>query len=246
MSRSNRPRHLLLQVRRDDDPMISQEVGCFAWALGCEPSEITPHNVTSGPPTPSLVDRHDLVLVGGSGDFSVAEDKQPPDWLEATLDTLRQLHATNKPTFASCWGFQAFCRALEGRCVHDLENAELGTVSMNLTEEGAADTLFCSLQGTFLAHSGHEDRVDLLPADSLLLASSRQVANQAIRFRDKPIYATQFHPELNQATFTQRVAAYPRYVEAISGLPLAEFCSNLHETPDANQLLQRFADMVLS
>ena len=33
-------------------------------------------------------------------------------WLPAALDAMVALHETGKPTFASCWGFQAMARAL--------------------------------------------------------------------------------------------------------------------------------------
>lgn len=247
---------LLLQVRNAGDPMRQQEVDCFAAALACEPQQITVHDLLAGGPSDRVLAAHDLVLIGGSGDYSAAgaavpsDADRPADWLARAFDALRHLHALGKPTFASCWGFQAFCRAMGGRCVHDPANAELGPVEMTLTADGQADPLFGPLAtdsgGAFLAHSGHEDRVTTLPAGAVLLASSARVPQQAVRFAGKPIYATQFHPELSAAAFFQRVEAYPRYVEQIAGVPLERFRERLRETPAANQLLPRFANLVLA
>jgi GMP synthase (glutamine-hydrolysing) len=72
------------------------------------------------------------------------------------------------------------------------------------------------------------------------LASSDRVENQAFRIAGKPIYGTQFHPELNRDAFIQRVHAYPRYVESITGDRLDVFEAKCKETPATDQLLRRF------
>jgi GMP synthase (glutamine-hydrolysing) len=234
-------RYLLLQIRNGDDPMRGQEVGCFTAALGCPEDRISTHDLLASFPSPEAVKRHDVVLLGGSGDYSAAGEGE---WLERILDGLRTLHDAGKPTFASCWGFQAFSRALGGVCVHDPEHAELGSIAMHLSDAGAQDPVFGTLPATFLGLSGHEDRVTILPPGAVLLASSDLVAQQAYTFPDKPVYATQFHPELTKRTIIQRVVAYPRYVEQISGLPLEEFERECQETPEANSLLRRFVEVV--
>ncbi|TWT35711.1 GMP synthase [glutamine-hydrolyzing] [Posidoniimonas corsicana] len=235
-------RFLLLQVRNDQDPIAPQEVGCFAEALGCEPSRVTPFSVLGSFPEPSEVARHDVVLIGGSGDYSAATDGE---WLDRILEGLRELHAASKPTFASCWGFQAFARALGGRCEHDPANAELGNVELHLTSAGQQDPVFSALPACFLGLAGHEDHVTQLPAGAVLLASSERVAEQAYTFPGLPIYATQFHPELTRETILQRLVAYPRYVEQFAGMPLDDLRIALRDTPEANGLLRRFVGHVL-
>lgn len=239
-------RFLLLQIRDVEDPILPQEVGCFAQAFGSERSQITIHSLLTGAPSRSLLDSHDLVLLGGSGDYSAAADIDDGQnsWLIRTFDVLRELHALSKPTFASCWGFQAICRALGGDCIHDPPHAELGTIELRLTDAGRNDPVFGELPTTLLGFAGHQDRVNKLPPDALLLASSDRVAEQAIRFEGKPIYATQFHPELTRATLIERVEAYPEYVEKIAGVPLEEFVIDLCETPESNQLLRRMVNVL--
>ncbi|MEM6656348.1 MAG: type 1 glutamine amidotransferase [Planctomycetota bacterium] len=241
-----RLRFLLMQVRDAGDPVIAQEVRCFAETLGCEPSQLTTHSLLEGPPPRALLDANDLVLIGGSGDYSaaspIAAGENP--WLASAFDALRDLHADAKPTFASCWGFQAFCRALGGDCVRDEAAAELGSIPLNLTNAGRDDPVFGVLPSAFLGHAGHQDRVNRLPPDAVLLASSDRVAEQAVRFADKPIYATQFHPELTRATLIERVEAYPEYVEQIAGVPLPRFAETLAETPDANTLISKMVQVV--
>ena len=234
-------RYLLLQVRNTHDPMREQEVGCFARALRCAPEQIRVCDLINGPPNRQQLNAVDMVLLGGSGDYSVAEGGP---WLERALDAMRNLHALSKPTFASCWGFQAMAKALGGEVVTDLKRAELGTFHLRLTEAGLDDPLFGPLGPTPLVHMGHQDIVDSLPPDAVRLALTDRVENQAFRFEGKPIYCTQFHPELNVQGMTERLEAYPEYIERIAGVPFDAFLETLTETHEANTLLARFVQHV--
>jgi GMP synthase (glutamine-hydrolysing) len=66
------------------------------------------------------------------------------------------------------------------------------------------------------------------------------VREQAFCFVGKPIYCTQFHPELDCAAMLERVLAYPEYVERIARISYDEFVLRVRETPESNSLLQRF------
>ena len=185
--------------------------------------------------------RYDAVFIGGSGHYSVVNDSP---WLEGALELLRQIHSEGKPTFASCWGFQAMARALGGHVVHDLSRAEIGTHTLQVTPEGLRDPLFSGRAPTFRGQMGHEDRVDLLPDGSVLLASSSLVENQAYRFEGKPIWCTQFHPELRRMALLERVTQYPKYIEKIAGMPPEQFEEMLEDAPETESLLQDFVQLV--
>ncbi len=228
---------LLLQVRNADDPMRTQEVDCFARALGCAAQQIRVFDLLSGVPTPEQLDQVDVVLLGGSGDYSVAEGG---DWILPALEAMRELCDLNKPTFASCWGHQAMARALGGEVVTDMQRAELGTVEVHLTQAGREDPIFGQLPHRFFAPMGHQDCVTRLPPGAVCLASSERTENQAFRIEGKPIYCTQFHPELNRTALIERLYAYPQYVQSISGDPIDSFVEQFKETPETDQLLSRF------
>jgi GMP synthase (glutamine-hydrolysing) len=238
-----RIRYLLLQTRNANDPMRAQEVRCFARMLECDLSDIDVFDLLASALPTEQLQSADMILLGGSGQYSAAGEST---WLERTFDAMRKIHRVAKPTFASCWGFQAMARALGGRCVNDLPNAEVGTIELTLTAAGRADPLFGELPPVFAAQAGHEDRVVELPPDAVLLASSSRVAEQAFRFTGRPIYCTQFHPELDRAAMLERLVAYPEYVARIARVPYDDFVQNLRETPEANSLLKRFAAMFIT
>ncbi len=241
---NQRLRYLLLQTRKDEDPMAAQEVRCFARSLDCDTSVIEVVSLLKCAPSAARLKQADMILLGGSGEYSAAvepnEASSPAEWLMRALNCLREVHERSRPTFASCWGFQAMARAMGGTCLNDLPNAELGTIELKLTAEGEKDPIFGALPSKFFAQAGHEDHVTVLPKNAELLASSGKVAEQAFRFRGKPIYCTQFHPELDRAAMLERVIAYPAYVERIARLTYDEFVMRVRETPEANSLLRRF------
>jgi len=234
-------RFLLLQIRDDNDPIRKQEIRCFANALECDQNTIIPFDLLAAAPTKEELSNADAVLIGGSGKYSAAGESP---WLDRALAGMRTIYEQRKPTFASCWGFQAFARALGGRCIHDPAHAELGTTPLKLTEAGRQDPLFGQLGDSFIGQSGHEDHVVELPPGATLLASSDAVKNQAFKLDGTLIYGTQFHPELDRESFVGRIRAYPQYVERIAGKTIEEFAEVCYDTPKTRQLLPRFSKLV--
>lgn len=236
-------RYTLLQVRNADDPMREHEVESFARGLGTTNSMIRVFDLLSGPIGDPQFEGTDVFLLGGSGHYSAAGEGE---WLEIALSSLRKVHDTCKPTFASCWGFQAMARAMGGTVIKDLENAEVGTHRLFMNDAGKADPVFGPLGDVFGGQMGHEDRVLGLPPGTTLLASSARVENQAYRFDDAPIYCTQFHPELNCDDLLLRVTTYPEYIERIAGVPPEQFPELIWETPETEALLKRFVETMFA
>lgn len=234
-------RMLLLQVRNPDDPMRSQEVDCFAGALGVAPERIETWDVLRHPPETDLLDAYDVLFFGGSGHYSARGDEP---WMLATLEFLRGVARRGHPTFASCWGFQALGRALGGTLIHDASRAEVGSHRLTRTEEAAADPLFAQLPRQFTAQLGHRDHLVDLPPGAVRLAFSQLTANQAYLLPGKPIYATQFHPELTEEGLRQRLETYPDYVDSPDGNGAQRVLDGLRPSTESNQLLRRFIEHV--
>ena len=233
--------YLLFQIRDEDDPMKAQEVATFLEALKCDAAQLKTHDLLMGKPNRETLDQSDVVLVGGSGDYSAAGEGE---WLERAMDALRELYELKKPTFASCWGFQAMARALGGTTITDLDGAELGTPVVRLTEAGQADPVFAASGSEFAVFQGHQDRVSQLPPGAVDLAKSETAPFQAFTFEDRPIYATQFHPELSRQRYLERIRHYPQYVENITGQSYDEFESSVGEATESRGLLERFIEYV--
>jgi GMP synthase (glutamine-hydrolysing) len=234
-------RFLLLQVRNPGDPMRDNEVDCFQRAFGVDRGAITVVDLLCDAPSAAELEAADIVLLGGSGDHSVARGGP---WLGCALDAMVALVESAKPTFASCWGFQALARALGGEVVTDRSRAEVGTRWLELTAEGEDDPVFGPLGKRFQAQVGHEDMVTALPPGATRLASSELVENQAYRFEGKPIYATQFHPELSRMDLIMRIRRYPSYLPLTGTSSFEELEARTPETPDTEAILTRFLDVV--
>jgi len=236
-------RFLLLQVRNADDPMRRHEVECFARCFGCPSEHIEVFDLISGAPSARKLGEADIVLLGGSGDYSVARGGP---WLGAALDAMVTLYETKKPTFASCWGFQALARALGGEVVTDHGRAEVGTIWLELTADGETDPVFGPLGKRFQVQIGHEDIVTSLPPQATLLASSERVENEAFCLEGAPIYATQFHPEIDRRGLIDRLKAYPSYIHLAGAEDLEELERITPETPHTVGILTRFLDVALA
>jgi GMP synthase (glutamine-hydrolysing) len=237
------PRFLLLQVRNPGDPMSGHEIECFERCFDLASGQVEIFDLLSGAPSASQIDAVDVVLLGGSGDYSVARGGP---WLGAALDAMVGLYESSKPTFASCWGFQAMARALGGEVVTDRSRAEVGVTWMELTDAGVKDPVFGPLGRHFQGLSGHEDHVVSLPDGASLLASSARSANQAFHFPGKPIYCTQFHPELDKAGLVSRIAMYPSYLPLAGASSLDELDEKTPELPQTEDLLRRFLRQALT
>lgn len=217
--------------------MAANEAFAFRRALGLQPEQLEVFDLLAGAPTLSLLRSPDAVLIGGSGDHSVVRGGP---WLAGALGAMELLYERSIPTFASCWGFQGLAKALGGRVVTDHARAEVGVLPLDLTEAGERDPVFGPIGSGFPVVIGHEDIVDELPEGAVSLASSSTIENEALKFLGKPIYATQFHPELVKEDLIQRIAAYPPYLPLTGARSIEELRAITPETPGAAGLLRRF------
>lgn len=237
------PNILLLQAREKTDPVIPEERRIFARSA-CVPVEnVTTHDLLSGVPTLAQAKQFDALMVGGSGEYFVSKANLPE--FDRVMDFLRSLVDAGHPTFASCFGFQLLVNALGGEITYLPEKMELGTYTLHQTENGQSDELFSRLPPDFDAHLGHKDQAIRLPQNVLHLAYSELAPFQAIRIPGKPIWATQFHPEV---TRDENFGRFKRYVDIYSQtMSPEELRSILHRftpAPDSRKLIPFFMDIV--
>jgi GMP synthase (glutamine-hydrolysing) len=238
---------LLLQARQAGDPMLAHELDCFATRCGLDPEAFESVNMVVEGLDPKLLDGPDAVMVGGAGEYSVAQSGFA--WHEPMLEFMRTITRKKVPMFASCFGFQALVQGLGGRVKTVPDMAELGTYEVTLTEQGRQDPIFGRHPDSFEAQFGHNDSATHLPEDLVWLASSERCAYQAVRFRDAPIVATQFHPELCAEENMERYIAYLQNYEAaaLTDEQALEKARQMHRpSPHASHLLEEFVREVLA
>lgn len=229
---------MVLQARHTDDPMLEHERECFVESTGLNREDFDWRNVVEGVPTLADVRSFDALLIGGSGHFSVAH---PSEGFFAPLtDLLRDVVDADCPTFGSCFGYQLVVSALGGRVEHDEKRGEVGSFEVELTADGRADELFGDLPARFDTQMGHLDRATKLPTGVRNLARSELCPYQALRIEGRRIWASQFHPELDQAANLHRYRAYiERYDSAGGG---GDFSSR--PSPETSRLLGRFIGLI--
>ena len=236
-------RILLLQARDEDDPMREEEVLSFAEKSGLTPEQFAQHDLLSGPPELSRVLEHDALMVGGSGDYYVSKRNLPA--FDEQLDLLAEVVAAGHPTFASCFGFQLLTVALGGEIVHDPPSTEVGTYELRLTEAGRKDELLRTLPSRFMAQLGRKDRAARLPEGLHNLAASERNPHQAFRVPHQPIWATQFHPELDRQTNKDRFMRYLNgYAMHMTPAQKQAALDRFSESPETGGLLPAFLRLV--
>lgn len=237
------PTILLLQARRPDDPARVEERASFAAKCGVAVERVVPWNLLDSPPTLTRIRRHDALMVGGSGEFYVSNASLPG--FAEVLESLREVVEVGHPAFASCFGFQMLVKALGGEIVYDPERVEVGTYPLRLTDAGRTDPLFSALPDRFPAQMGRKDRATRLPPGLPNLAASELCPFQAFAVPGKPIWATQFHPELDARTNRGRFLRYMEgYAASMTDDERRAALERFDESPETEALLPRFLELV--
>jgi GMP synthase (glutamine-hydrolysing) len=229
----------LLQIRNHESSQ-RQERQCYIERCGVSPDQLNCLNLVKNPRVAisDVQDAH-AIFIGGAGDFSVT---QTHPFTQPLADLADELIQQDRPIFAACWGHQFLAAHFGGEVIRDLDSAEIGTFNITLTPSGAADPLLADLPSEFPVQLGHQDRVSRLGEDWQELAFSDKCKNQIIRLRNKPVYGTQFHSEMDEARLRDRVGIY---VENYLPQPddFQAMCNTLRPSPEADQLIGRFLEL---
>jgi len=245
---------LVLQVRDDALP-LEQERTCFRRSIGAI-GEARFWNLATNP----SIDWKDasganVLVIGGAGAHSAT---QQYDFTEPLFGLVRRWIDEGRPLFGSCWGHHLLAVALGGSVVTDEASEEVGTFDIHLTPAGAADSLLVDMPSRFKGQLGHHDRIERLPEGAIELAFSDRCRNQMLRLVDRPVYGTQFHPEMTDGDLRERLGMYsdeylqPHETEsstsAAPSVSTAQSASTTTEertsrivpSPEAGELLRRF------
>ncbi|WP_218081632.1 type 1 glutamine amidotransferase [Anthocerotibacter panamensis] len=234
---------LLLQVRQDEATRL-EELDGFVRYSQLAPEQFWSLNACDRPKfPPTCITGYDALFIGGSSDASVLlPDKYP--FVEEAKALLRYCLEQEIPVFASCFGFQLAVEALGGKVILDPTRMEIGTFPITLTAAAQSDLLLHDSPPWFWSVCGHKERAVVLPACCEPLATTELCPYHAFRVVGKPFYGFQFHPEMDKADLTARIARYrTRYLD--EEVVLEALLADLHDTATANMLIHKFIDRII-
>ena len=225
---------LLLYKTGETDPNLVDDIGdyerWFARVLGGDATlEIAPRVRRAAPPALRLR-RH--------GDHRIAAlARRAEPWMDDAADFVRAADDAGVPVLGVCFGHQLVGHAYGGRVRMNPNGWEVGTVEVELTDEGARDPLFVGLPARLRVNQSHRDEVGTLGPETRRLAGGAHTPNQAIAV-GAHVRGVQFHPEMN-APVIRRIIAHRRVIleadAARRGAPeaVAAQLAGSGDTPDA-------------
>jgi len=207
---------LLIQIRDAADPMAAHEVACLQRRWERIPVKTRVRNVFDEVPDVSWLHGVDVLVIGGSGSYSV-HDARSSTWVDGLRRVLARAIDLNMVGMGLCFGHQLLAHHLGGEVVCEPDASEVGTIPVFLTEEGERDPVLGVLGvGPVRVQTGHSDSVIHPPRGLQVLAISDGAAAQAFRVDGGRFYSTQFHPDLTGSE------AQARYDALQAGAPQSE------------------------
>jgi GMP synthase (glutamine-hydrolysing) len=218
-------------------PSLQQQFGDFEdWMIGgcgLSVAEVPVIDAMAGDTLPSVESLAGAIITG-----SPAMVTDQADWMRSLATWIPEAVEQKIPLLGVCFGHQILAQAVGGCVDYHPEGREIGTVAVELTEEGRRDPLLGYLPDTFKAHVTHAQTVIRLPANARRLAANAYESHHAFRVGECA-WGVQFHPE-----FTANImrAYVGEYAGALSeqGYDVAVLKAAIKDTEAANALLKRF------
>lgn len=158
----------------------------------------------------SLDDYAGVIVGGGPGCVSdEPASKSPVEKRieDAVLGLMPEVVGRDVPFLGCCYGIGILGHHLGAPVGKGLYGEPPGAATCRLTDAGRADPLLAGIPDTFEALVGHKEAVEALPPGCVQLATSDTCPFQMIR-HGRNVYATQFHPEADGASFELRINIY--------------------------------------
>ena len=119
------------------------------------------------------------------------------------IELTRAIWDAGVPAFGSCWGLQLMTAALGGSVRLNPRGREIGVARhIHLAPGARTHEMYLGKAPAFDAVCVHEDEVETLPSQGLLLASNAMSRVQAADFTDgaRCFWGVQYHPEFDLGT----------------------------------------------
>ena len=165
-------------------------------------------------------------------------------WIEREHDLLRDLAARGVPMLGICFGSQILASALCGRDqVFRRPFCEIGYKALPVAAAAKDDAVCRDLGDSVHMFVWHNDEVRADHPDMTILASSDQCPNQIWRYRDKPFWGIQGHPEI---TRDQAPVWFEENRDRMTqdGADVEQLKRSADEAAEAKTMLTRFVEHV--
>ncbi|MCP5456029.1 MAG: glutamine-hydrolyzing GMP synthase [Thermotogae bacterium] len=116
------------------------------------------------------------------------------------------------PVLGVCYGMQSIAKIFGGKVKRE-KVSEYGKTKVRVTKESV---LFDGVTDSFVSWMSHGDSVIEIPENCEILAETTNGIIASFRFKDKPIYTIQFHPEVRHTEFGNIILE--NFVSRICGL----------------------------
>lgn len=233
---------LLILQMRPEDATADSEFEAILRVGGVRPDAV--RRVRLEKETPGIDLEHYSAVIAGGSPFDVSKPRDAKSQvqlkIEAFYDALfEQMVPADFPFLGCCSGNGLLGRYC-GAPISGAYSEPIGSVKIQLTEDGKADPLLDGLPESFDALVGHKEACDTLPSGATLLAESSTCPVQMFRV-GRNLYATQFHPEADAGEFILRIKTYDTY----GYFPPEDAASLIDkvgktDTPVARDILRRF------
>ena len=203
-------RPFLLLSSRAEDEAADDEYAAFLRITGLAPEQLHRVRMEAAPLPRIDLDDYAGVFVGGSpfNSSDPAQLKSPVQHrVEAELrPLLDEIVARDVPFLGACYGIGTL-GIHQGGTIDRTYGEPVGAVPVRLTAAGLDDPVLAGMPAEFEAFVGHKEACRILPPNAVLLADSPACPVQMFRIKQN-LYATQFHPELDQGGILTRVRVY--------------------------------------
>lgn len=235
---------VILQLRPEDDTSDNEFAAILKYG-GLKGDDVRRIRIEKQGIPPLSLDDYSAIIVGGSPfDISTPEaDKLPiQKKIEGDFKKLfDRIVPVDFPFLGACSGCGLLGSYLATN-ISGLYAEAVGSVTVNLTEEGRQDPLLEEFPDQIRVLLGHKEACDQLPDGASLLLRGEQCPIQMFRVGSN-VYATQFHPEGDCEGFILRIHAYKNhgYFPPETANDLIEAVSR-EDTPLAREILKRFVN----
>ena len=237
---------ILLYKTGETDPKLVPEIGdyekWFARVMG-DGYGLEVHRAFEQPL--HELSGYDGVVITGSPRSLVEGEVEP--WMDDAAAFVRAAGDAGVPVLGVCFGHQLVGYAYGGRVRKNPNGWEVGTVDVEVTEEGARDPLFVGLPRRIFVNQSHRDEVGVVGEGTRVLAAGGHTGNQAIAVGDH-VRGVQFHPEMD-AMVIRKIIAHRRVMLAEDavrrcreGYCVDSLIRGAMDTPDAERVLRNFVE----